>query len=251
MAEAPITTGSTTESWLREALDRLRLEVVLFGRTFAAFCMHPGRSAGQWQAGERDFMNPLGFAAAAAGVYWAATNVLAVLWPIPGSELTGTPAQQLGSAVTPYVHYGLLGTAMHLGLRGLGSGRRLLGSIGTAFFTGGSLGTVAALLLRTAVHGIGHVHGTSAFEVRSGDLLPLLLFLAAGTSYVLVCVVMLRGMMALHQVPGWKAVLAGAFALFVTALLFGSVLPEGEYGWHPYLRVDLDRGWALSFGFRG
>jgi hypothetical protein len=251
MTETPLTTDSTAETWLQEAFYRFRLEVVLFCRTFASFCLRPGRSARQWQSGERAFMNPLGFAASAAGVYWAATNVLALLWPIPGSELTGTPAQQLASAVTPYVHYGLLGTGMHLGMRALGSGRRILSSIGTAFYTGGSIGTLAALLLRALVHGSGHVHGTSAFEVRSGELLPLLLFVAAGLSYVIVCGIMLRGLMALHHVRGWKPVLAGAFALAVTALLFGSVLPEGEYGWHPYLRVDLVGGWSLSFGFRG
>jgi hypothetical protein len=209
-----------------------------------------GVQAGVEVSGEREFMNPLGFAASAAAVYWAATSVLAMLWPIPGSGLDDTVAQQISSAVTPYAHYGLLGTAMHLGLRGLGSRRRVLGSIGTAFFTGGSIGTLAALVLNAVAYWIGHARGTGAFEVHSGDLVPLMLFLAAGFSYVLVCVAMLRALMALHHAPGWKAMLAGGFAVLATALLFGSVLPEGEYGWHPYLRVDL-ADFALSFGFRG
>jgi hypothetical protein len=37
----------------------------------------------------------------------------------------------------------------------------------------------------------------------------------------------------------------------VTAFLFGSVLPDGAYGWRPYIGVDLDGGFGFSFGFRG
>jgi hypothetical protein len=100
------------------------------------------------------------------------------------------------SAVTPYAHYGLLGAAMHPGLRGLGSRRRVLSSIGIAFFTGGSIGTLTALVLNAVAYWIGHARGTGAFEVHSGDLVPLLLFLAAGLSYLLVCVTMLRAGLA-------------------------------------------------------
>jgi hypothetical protein len=251
MAETPIIPDSTAETWLREGLDRSFREMAFFGNTFIAFALRPSRSAREWQAGEREFMNPLGFAASSAGVYWVATIVLAMLWPIPGPGLHDTLTRQISSAVTPYAHYGLLGGAMHLGLWGLGSRRRVLGSIGTAFFTGGSIGTLAALVLNAAAHWIGHARGTGAFEVHSGDLVPLVLFLAAGFSYLLVCGAMLRALMALHHAPAWKAMVAVGFAVLATALLFGSVLPEGEYGWHPYVRVDLADRFALSFGFRG
>jgi hypothetical protein len=248
---APATAGWKAENWLHEAFARIVLEVMLFGGTFLAFLVRPGRSAREWQAGEREFMNPLAFSAGAAGVYWAAASLLGTIWPIPEPDVTDTFARQLGAAVTPYVHYCLLGVSMHLALRWLGSRRPVLGSVGAALFTGGSIGTFAALLLNAAAYWAGHARGTTALEVRAGDPLPLVLFLAAVLSYLLVCMAMLRALMAVHRAPPWKTVLAGAFAVLVTALLFGSVLPAGEYGWHPYLRVDPVGGFALSFGFRG
>lgn len=251
MTETPVATGAASDAWLQEALDRLRLELVLFGRTFVAFLFRPGRSARAWQAGERVFMNPLGFAATAAGVYWAITSVLAALWPIPGADTTSTLAAQLTSAVGPYVQYGLLGIIMHFGLRWLGSRRRVLGSVGTAFFAGGSIGTLAALVLTATARWYGHTRRTNTLEIGSGDLIPIVLFIAAVTSYVLICLAMARALMALHRTAGWKMAIAGTFGVVATALLFGSVLPDGDYGWHPYLRLDLDGGFDVAVGFRG
>jgi hypothetical protein len=250
MAETQVTTGSPPDTWLQEAFSRLLAEFLLVGHTFVAFLLRPRRSVRQWQAGERHFMNPLAFSASAAAVYWAVTSVLAGLWPIPGSGVTNPLLQQFSSAVTPYVHYGLLGTTMHFGLRCLASQRRVLSSIGTALFTGGSIGTVAALVLSVIAHSIGHARGTGAFEVRSGDPIASVLLLAAVLSYVLVCVTMLRALMVLHLAPCWKAALAGGLAVVLTAFLLGSVLPEGDYGWHPYITVDVGAQFALSFGFR-
>jgi hypothetical protein len=123
-------------------------------------------------------------------------------------------------------------------------------SIGAALFTGGSIGTVAALVLNAIAQSIGHARGTGAFEVRSGDPIASVLLLAAVLSYVVVCMTMLRAMMALHLAPRWKVVLAGGFAVVLTALVLGSMLPEGEYGWHPYIAVDVGPRLAVSFGFR-
>jgi hypothetical protein len=250
MAETPIATGSAPDTWLKEALNRLLAEGLLFGQTFIAFLLRPRRSVRQWKAGERLFMNPLAFSATAAAVYWSVTSVVAGLWPVPESGVPSPLLQQFSSAVTPYVHYGVLGTAMHIGLRCLGSPRRVFGSIGAALFTGGSIGKVAALLLNAIAQLIGHARGTGAFEVRSGDPIASVLLLAAVLSYVAVCVTMLRAMMALHLAPRWKVVLAGGFAVVLTAFVLGSMLPEGEYGWHPYIIVDVGPRFALSFGFR-
>jgi hypothetical protein len=251
MAEPSTPTGSAAEAWLREALHRLLIELMLFSRTFIAFVHNPGRSAREWQAGDRIFMNPLGFAAAAAGVYWAVTSVLAALWPIPGPDMTDTLGKQLTSAAGPYVHYGLLGMAMHFGLRLLGSRRRILGSIGVAFFAGGSIGTLAALVVTASARWFGHARGTHELALGSQDPVPWILFSAAVVSYALIWLAMARALMALHRTAAWKVVIAGAFAVVVTAFLFGSVLPDGAYGWRPYIGVDLDGGFGFSFGFRG
>ena len=42
MVSAPA--APATETWLREAFERLRVELVLFARTFRAFLFRPGRS---------------------------------------------------------------------------------------------------------------------------------------------------------------------------------------------------------------
>ena len=193
-------------------------------------------------------MNPLGFAASAAGAYWAVTSALIVLWPIAGSSSADSLGAQLTSAIGPYVHYGLLGIAMHIVLWLLGSRRSLLGSIGIAFFVGGSVGTVTALLLSSFTRWFGHVRGTSFIELSSGDLVALALLVGAVSSYVVVCLLISRGLMGLHQVAGWKTAIATVAAIVITALLFGSILPEGSYGWRPYLRIDSG---DVSFGFQG
>jgi hypothetical protein len=236
---------------LRAAFDRVVLDLSLFGRTLAAFAVRPARAANAWATGEQVFMNPLGFGATAAGAYWTGASVLAALWPIAGSQMTDTLRDQLSSAVGPYLHYGLLGIAMHCMLRWLGSRRPVLASIGIAFFVGGGIGTAAALLLTGITRWFGHVRGTSFIELNAGDIIPLALLLAALSAYILVCLTMARALMGLHRAAGWKAALAIAFAIVTTALLFGSVLPEGSYGWHPYIRIELSRGFATSFGFRG
>src|SRR5262245_15223668 len=112
MSEAPAPAGSATEVWLREAFERLVIELRLFARTFTAFLLRPGRSAHAWQTGEQVFMNPLGFGATAAGAYLAVAGALSALWPIPGEDASITLAGQITSAVGPYLHYGLLGVAM-------------------------------------------------------------------------------------------------------------------------------------------
>jgi len=246
-----VAASGAADAWLREAIDRLRTELLLFARTFAAFALRPARSARAWQTGEREFMNPLGFAAVAAAGYWGVVTVLDAAWPIPGSEATEGVAAPLISAVAPYAHYGLLGLSMHLGLRWLGSRRRVLGSIGAAFFAGGSIGTLTALVVTAAARWVGHTRGTAALELRSGDPVPFILLLAAIVSYALICVVMAKALMALHHTRAWKVVIAAAFAVGLTSLLFGSVLPEGDYGWHPYVQLDLRGGPGVSFGFRG
>jgi hypothetical protein len=248
---APADAGRKADDWLYYALARILLDVKLFARTFVAFLIRPGRSAREWQACEREFMNPLAFAAGAASVYWAATSLVGSIWPIPEAGAPDTLARQFGSALSPYVHYGLLSISMHLALGGLGSRRPVLGSVGAALFTGGSIGTLAALVLNTAAHWVGHERGTTALHVSAGDPVPIALFFVAGLFYLLLGMAMLRALMVVHQTPAWKTAIAGAFAILVTALLFGSVLPAGEYGWHPYLRVETADGFALSFGFRG
>jgi hypothetical protein len=241
---------ASADAWLHDALGRFGRETGAFGRTFTAFLLHPGRSAEQWKSGERTFMNPLGFAASAAGIYWAVTSVVTALWPTPGSDAADTFVEQLASAVGPYLHYGLLGVAMHLGLRGLGSRRTALGSLGVAFFVGGSVGTLSALLLSSVARWVGHTRGTSSLELDGADPVASVFLIAAVGCYALVCWAMVIGLNGLSRAPVWKAVLAGGFAVALTALLFGSVLPEGNYGWRPYIDVDL-RGQGVGFGFAG
>jgi hypothetical protein len=239
------------ETWLREALERLWQELRLFVRTGAAFISRPARFARDWQTGELTVMNPLAFGATAAGVYWAVTNVLALVWPIPTTQTPDSLATEITSALGPYLHYGLLGATMHLALRALGSRRRILGSIGIAFFAGGSIGTLGALLLSAVARWFAFVRGTSSLELRTNDVVPLLIFTGAVLSYALVCVMMARALKALHHTAGWKTVAAVIFAVVVTALLFGNLIPDGNFGWRPYIRAVRDDGWGFSFGFRG
>ncbi|MGH7576590.1 MAG: hypothetical protein ACREM1_15875 [Longimicrobiales bacterium] len=119
-----------------------------------------------------------------------------------------------------------------------------------AFLAGGSIGTATALLLMTIVRWVGYGRGTGTLELQPGDWASLGLFVAAVVSYGALCLVMARAMIGLHRAPAWKAVLAATFAILITAILFGSVLPEGSYGWHPYLGVDLRDSVTLLFGFR-
>lgn len=240
---------SPAEHWFNEAIARVRLELATFFSTFAAFGFRPRSAALAWQSGDRVFMNPLGFAASAAGAYWAIVSVLTALWPIPGSESADTIGEQFTSAIGPYVHYGLLGLAMHVVLRSLGSRRAALGSIGIAFFIGGSIGTTSALLLSSITRWFGHVRGTNAIMLATGDLVSLGILIAGVSFYLLVCLMLARGLMGLHRVAAWKMVIAVAFAILITSLLFGSVIPDGSYGWRPYLRLRLDGD--ISFGFRG
>ncbi len=104
-------------------------------------------------------------------------------------------------------------------------------------------------MLTATTRWFGHLRGTGALELRADDPVPLALLVAAVASYALVCLAMARGTMGLHRVAGWKAIIAATLAMVLTALLFGSVLPEGSYGWRPYIGSDLDGG--FSFGFQG
>jgi hypothetical protein len=238
---------SPTDAWVREALERLAGEVALFARTFASFLIHPGRSATDWRSGERSFMNPLAFAGMAAGTYWAIISVLAALWPTPRSNGVDTMSDQLSSAIGPYLHYGLLGVVMHALLRALGSRRSVFGSVGVAFFTGGSIGTLGALPPTAAARWFAHSRGTAMLELTSGDLVPVVLLGVAVVFYVLLCVTMASALRGLHRVAGWKVAAAATFAVIATSLLFGSVLPSGSYGWHPYIAVGPEGGIGLGF----
>jgi hypothetical protein len=135
--------------------------------------------------------------------------------------------------VTPCPALWLAWRCNALWTRRLASQRRVLGSISTALFSGGSIGTVAALVLNAIALSIGHARGTGALEARSGDPVASVLLLAAVLSYVVVCVTILRALMVLHLAPRWNAALAGGSAVALTAFVFGSVLPEGDHGWHP------------------
>jgi hypothetical protein len=243
--------SDVTETWLREALGRLWAEVALFTRTFKSFVLRPGRSAQLWQASESNFMNPLAFGAAAAGVYWAWSNTLNVLWPVAGNEGVDTLGSELAGAVSPYLLYAVLGTTMHFALRLLGSRRRLLGSIGIALFVGGSIGTLGALLTSSVARRMAYVRGTTTLEMSTTDILPLLLFLGATLFYALTCLLLARALKALHHTSGWKVVLAAVFGMVLTAVLFGTVIPEGNYGWHPYIGIETENQIGFSFGFRG
>jgi hypothetical protein len=244
-------TQSADETWLREALARVGAEISLFSKTFAAFLFRPGRSARQWRAGERDFMNPLAFAAAAAGVYWAITNLLIAVWPVAETPDALQLTDQLSAAVGPYLHYGLLGVAMHLGLLALGERHRILGSLGAAFFAGGSIGTLTALLLTTLARWYAFTHNTTSLELTSGDVLPLVVFGGSVISYLLICTGVARGVGALQRTARWKLAMATVFAMLVTAVLFGTVLADGAYGWRPYIGINRSGGIGFSFGFRG
>lgn len=240
-----------TETWLRDALGRLVAELVLFARTFRSFLWRPGRSARLWQAGDSSFMNPLAFGATAAGIYWALSNTLDLLWPVPRSEAAQTLGSELARAVSPYLLYGILGATMHFALRMLGSRRRILGSVGIALFVGGSIGTMGALLTSSTARRMAYVRGTTSLEMSASDIMPLVLFLGATLFYALTCLLLARALQALHHTSGWKVVLAAVFGMVLTAVLFGTVIPEGNYGWHPYIGIETDKQIGFSFGFRG
>ena len=238
-------------SWLREAFDRVVVEVRLFVKTFLAFLLHPARSAALWRSGERDYMNPLAFAAASAGIYWAITNFLSAIWPVAETETADQLSDQITSAIGPYVHYGLLGIAMHLALIALGSRQRILGSIGAAFFVGGSIGMLTSMVLTALARWYAHTHATTSLELQSGDVLPMIVFGGSVLSYLLICLMLARALTGLHRIARWKVGVAVAVAVLATAVLFGTVLPDGQYGWRPYVRVDVVDEIGFSFGFRG
>jgi Na+-transporting NADH:ubiquinone oxidoreductase subunit NqrB len=243
--------STVADTWLGEALGRLHAELKLFARTFVAFVLRPGHSARSWQAGDSDFMNPLAFGATAAGIYWALSNTLNAVWRVPGSQTADTLGGELASAISPYLMYGLLGTTMHFALRLLGSRRRLLGSVGIALFVGGSIGTLGALLTSSVARRMAFVRGTTSLEMSADDFMPLLLFLGATLFYVLTCLLLARALKALHHTSLWKVVFAAVFGMVLTAVLFGTVIPEGNYGWHPYIGIETDNQIGFSFGFRG
>jgi hypothetical protein len=140
---------------------------------------------------------------------------------------------------------------MHLALRALGSRRRILGSVGIALFVGGSIGTLGALLTSAVARRMAYVRGTASLEMSAADLLPLLLFLGATLFYALTCLMLARALRALHHTSTWKVVFAAVFGMVFTAMLFGTIIPEGNYGWHPYIGIETVDEIGFSFGFRG
>jgi hypothetical protein len=243
---------SPTEEWVPAAAAQLLAEGARFGATFGAFARRPRAAAASWAGGSSDFMNPLGFVAFGAAVFWAVANGAAALWPVPGAGAEASIGNQIATAVGPQVHYGLLGLAMHGVLRALGSRRRMAASVGVSFYVGGSVGVVLALAMVVLGHYMVHAHGLVHTDVAEGGALTAALAGAAVVTYALLCVVLARAMIGLHGARGWQAAIAIAFAILLTALLFGSVLPEGSYGWHPYLSLSFphDGGYVLGFGFR-
>jgi hypothetical protein len=235
------------ESWIPAALAQLGTELLRFGRTLAAFLVRPAQSAASWAAGTLTPMNPLGFVATAAGVYWAVVNGLAAVWPVAGPP--AGVGDQISSTIGPQVHYGLLGVTLHVVLRVLGSRRPLAGSIGVSFYVGGSVGLLVATFMSGVTQYFAHSRGTATLFLASGDVVPLSLLAAAVVSYGVVLLALSRAMHGMQSMPIWKALTAVAAAVVITALLFGSILPEGTYGWHPYLAASLRSG-SLAFGFR-
>jgi hypothetical protein len=238
---------SPVDTWIPSAAAEIRTETLRFGRTFIAFLVRPSQSAADWAAGTLTPMNPLGFVATAAGLYWAVVNALAALWPVAGAS--AGIGDQLSSAVGPQIHYGLLGVTLHMALRALGSHRRVAGSLGVSFYIGGSTGLLVATFMGGVTQYVAHERGTAALNLVRGDIVPLGLLIAAVVSYSVVLLALSRAMLGLHNIPTWKMASAGAVAVVLTALLFGSVLPEGSYGWHPYLAASL-RSASFAFGFR-
>jgi hypothetical protein len=149
------------------------------------------------------------------------------------------------------VHYGLLGIAMHVALYALGSRHRLRGSVGVAFFVGGSIGTLTALILTTLARRYAFTHSTTSLNLDSGDVIPVLVFFGSVISYVLICTALARGLRTLHSTAAWKVGLAAVFAVLLTAVLFGSVIPDANYGWRPYIGIHVKDGIGFAFGFRG
>jgi hypothetical protein len=238
------------EEWVPDAAAQVLAEAARYGATFAAFATRPRAAAERWAGGGSDFMNPLGFVAFAAAIFWAVANGTAALWPVPGAEAGGGIGGQIASAVGLQVHYGLLGLVLHGVLRVLGSRRRAAASLGVSFYAGGSVGMALALALVVAVHYAAHGLGWEPHQSVGDGVVPLVLFVAAVTAYALLCLVLARAMIGVHGVPGWQAAAGIAVAILLTALLFGSVLPEGPYGWHPFLSVARDGGLSIDAGFR-
>jgi hypothetical protein len=70
-------------------------------------------------------------------------------------------------------------------------------------------------------------------------------------SYLLICTGVARGVGALQRTARWKLAIATVFAMLLTAVLFGTVLADGAYGWRPYIGINRSGGIGFSFGFRG
>jgi hypothetical protein len=239
-----------TEAWVSAAVGQVLAEASRFATTLFAFATRPRTSAERWANGTSAYMNPLGFVAFAAAIYWAIANGAAALWPVPGDEAKDSILRQITLAIGPQVHYGLLGIAMHAVLRSLGSVKKVAGSVGVSFYAGGSVGLVLALGMVVVLSYFAHTRGTGSLQLAEGGVVVTSLFVVAMLTYAVLCLVLTRAMIGLHKVPGWKAAVGIVLAILLTALLFGSVLPEGPYGWHPYLSLSHDAGFSFSFGFR-
>ena len=77
------------------------------------------------------------------------------------------------------------------------------------------------------------------------------MFAGSVISYVLICTALARALRTLHATAAWKVVVAAVCAMLLTAVLFGTVIPDGNYGWRPYIGINRDGGIGFSFGFRG
>ena len=235
--------GPEIDRWLQRATRQTLAELYLFAATTWKIATRPYRFVRAWAAGRTRALNPLGFVATAAALYWFLFGIIVFLWPLRhDTGWFGDPFTQISTALGPYLQYGLLGLLVHSGLRLTGSRGSLQGSLGVAFFAGG-IGALGGLLTLTGSRILAHLQGVDHYLPASADHPgSLLLGLVAVGFYLYFCFLLLRGLQALHGVTWYRILPLLAAAVLLSALLFGNVLPKGTYGNHPRILLVFEEG---------
>lgn len=229
---------AVADGWLGTAARRTLQELGLFLRTAIRFLRGPGGFARDWDGERLEALNPAGFAATALGVYSAIAALMA--WLLPIAETGGGGLRdQITAAIGPYLHYGMLGLFAHVVLRLTGSRRRAQASLGIALYAGGAVAMPFSLLFGLVGALMARAQGTTHLVVASGAGTMTFLVLT-GASYAVVCAYLARGLQALYRVRLWTVGAAMLPAIIATALVFGTVLPRGSYGWHPEIRLHFN-----------
>jgi len=238
-------------AWVEASVRSVRAEAALYRATMRAFLGSPKVFVREWQAGTREFMNPLGFLALSVLVLGAVRSFGWWYLERQGSEFAAQLAgeqpfwAELWGALGPSLHFAVLGLICHHTLRLLGNHRvPASSSAAMTFYAAGSAGLVGEAAVWELVLGFLTV-GVIPLEVVYSPL-----FAGFGIALSVFCAYLGYTLGALHLPRWWHMLLAFAAAFFITGLFFGHVDPPGDYGIRWFLRVWADGHPTFSLQLR-